>query len=116
MKVYCANTMLRLQNGTRRRPMRFEEWSATEEEPVTADLLALMCREDSERVTRIIQQAGTARGRFLAEFRSPDLDDGGTAWCMVRGQAFQQDAEVGVIAIVWDITEFKSAELALYEK
>ena len=76
--------------------MRFFEWSATEEEPVTADLLALMCREDSERVTRIIKQAGTARGRFLAEFRSPDSDDGGTVWYMVRGQAFQQEAGVGI--------------------
>ncbi len=105
----------RLQIALDAARMRFFEWSVTEEEPVAADLLALMCREDSERVTRIIKQAGTARGRFLAEFRSPDSDDGGTVWYMVRGQAFQQDAGVGVIAIVWDITEFKSAELALYE-
>ncbi len=95
--------------------MRFFEWSATEEEPVAADLLALMCREDRERVTKIIKQACTARGRFLAEFRSPDSDGGCAVWYMVRGQAFQQDAGVSVIAIVWDITEFKSAELALYE-
>jgi len=94
--------------------MRFFEWSATEEEPVAADLLALMCREDNKRVVGIIRQACAVRGRFLAEFRSPDSDDG-TAWRMVRGQAFPQDTGIGVLAIVWDITEFKSAELALYE-
>ena len=38
--------------------MRFFEWSVTEEELVAADLLALMCREDSERVTRIIKAGG----------------------------------------------------------
>ncbi len=116
----CANERLlrehhaRLQTALDAARMRFFEWSATAEEPVSADLLALTHREDRERVEGIIGQAGAARGRFLAEFRSPD-PDGGAAWFMVRGQAFEENAGTDVIAIVWDITEFKSAELALYE-
>ena len=104
----------RLQTALGAARMRFFEWSATAEEPVAGELLALACQEDRERMAGIIGQACAARGRFLAEFRGPDAD-GCAAWFMTRGQAFEENAGSGVIAIVWDITEFKSAELALYE-
>ncbi|MDG4554235.1 MAG: PAS domain S-box protein [Candidatus Competibacter sp.] len=104
----------RLQTALSAARMRFFEWSSTAEEPVAADLLALVCPQDRERVAEIVGRACAARERFLTEFRSPG-SNGSEAWFIARGQVSREDPEPGVIAIVWDITEFKLAELALYE-
>ncbi|MGB5062205.1 MAG: PAS domain S-box protein, partial [Candidatus Competibacter sp.] len=104
----------RLQTALSAARMQFFEWSATAEEPVAAELLALVCQEDRERVAGIVGRAGAARERFLTEFRSRG-PNGGETWFIARGQVSGEDPEPGVIAIVWDITEFKLAELALYE-
>ncbi|MCP5157931.1 MAG: EAL domain-containing protein [Gammaproteobacteria bacterium] len=95
--------------------IRFVEWVATVEEPVARPLLNLVNEEDRTRVAATLARDIAAYGRFRVEFRGATA--GTTAiWYMVRGQAFAPMPEGRpIIAIVFDITEFKQAELALYE-
>lgn len=95
--------------------MRFIEWAATTEEPIARALLDLVCPEDRDRVAAVVEHDLAAHGQFLAEFRSdgPEVD---APWLMARGRIFDPSAtNRQAIAIVWEITEFKRAELALYE-
>ncbi|MCC9000874.1 MAG: PAS domain S-box protein [Candidatus Contendobacter sp.] len=95
--------------------MRFIEWAVTAEEPVARALLDLVCPEDRDRVAAVVERDLAAHGQFLVEFRSdsPEVD---APWFMARGRIFDPSAtNRQAIVIVWEITEFKRAELALYE-
>lgn len=95
--------------------MRFVEWVATAQEPVAHLLLELVCPEDRDRVAMVVERDLALHGQFLVEFRSV-ASEKIAPWFMARGQIFDPHApDRQAIAIVWDITEFKMAELALYE-
>ncbi|MDG4607149.1 MAG: PAS domain S-box protein, partial [Candidatus Contendobacter sp.] len=95
--------------------MRFIEWAATAEEPVARALLDLVCPEDRDRVAVAVERDLAAHGQFLVEFRN-DGSEVNAPWFMTRGRIFDPSAaNRQAIAIVWEITEFKMAELALYE-
>jgi diguanylate cyclase (GGDEF)-like protein/PAS domain S-box-containing protein len=95
--------------------MRFIEWAAIAEEPVARALLDLVYPADRDRVAAVVERDLAAHGQFLVEFRS-DGPEMKAPWFMARGRIFDPSAtNRQAIAIVWEITEFKRAELALYE-
>ncbi len=117
----CKNERLLREQHTRLKAtldaaqMQFVEWAATAEEPVAYSLLELVCPEDRDRVATVVERDLALHGKFLVEFRSV-ASAKIAPWFMARGRIFDPHAlNRQTIAIVWDITEFKMAELALYE-
>ncbi|MBK8751457.1 MAG: PAS domain S-box protein [Candidatus Competibacteraceae bacterium] len=95
--------------------MCFIEWVISTEEPVARALLDRVHPEDRDRIATVIARDLATHGQFLVEFRR-DQPAVNTPWFMARGRIFDSSAtNRQAIAIVWDITEFKMAELALYE-
>ncbi|MFO1372852.1 MAG: EAL domain-containing protein [Candidatus Competibacteraceae bacterium] len=104
----------RLETALKTARMQFIEWSITAQESIPEPLLTLVHRDERGRVATIVERDIASQEGFLVEFRGCCAN--AKVWLMARGRVVDPTAASRqAIAIVWDITELKLAELALLD-